>query len=268
MYDKAELTEGIKSLGIKPEDTLFVHSSMRAVGEVGGGADTVLDAFSEFMRPGLLILPTHTWALMGDSHPVFDPAADPSCVGILTELFRKRPGVLRSLHPTHSVAALGDDAPAFVAGEENWDTPCPRGGCCGRLLDRGAKVLFLGCGLYRNTFLHGVEEWNHIPNRLTPFCMPYKIRLPDGRLLDRPMHRHQSPVGGISRFYGKLEVPFFMAGVAKEGKIGDARSVLCDARGMNTLVSALLRQDPDLFLDDLPVSEEACRDAIRGLDVR
>ena len=46
MYTKDQLKEQIKRLGIRPDDTLLVHSSMKAVGEVEGGADTVLDAFS------------------------------------------------------------------------------------------------------------------------------------------------------------------------------------------------------------------------------
>ncbi len=61
MHSKQSLLEQIKVLGIKPQDTLLIHSSMKAIGEVDGGADTVLDAFSEYLAPGLLVLPTHTW---------------------------------------------------------------------------------------------------------------------------------------------------------------------------------------------------------------
>lgn len=31
------------------------------------------------------------------------PDTEEACVGLLTNLFRKRPGVVRSLHPTHSM---------------------------------------------------------------------------------------------------------------------------------------------------------------------
>ena len=96
MFTKEELKEQIAALGIQPTDTLLIHSSMKAVGEVEGGADTVLDAFSEYLKEGLLILPTHTWAQMNSEYNVFDVVNEPSCVGILTELFRKRPGVVRS----------------------------------------------------------------------------------------------------------------------------------------------------------------------------
>ena len=70
------------------------------------------------MEPGLLVLPTHTWSYINAENPRFYVDDSPSCVGILTELFRKRPGVVCSLHPTHSVAALGKDAEDFIAGNE------------------------------------------------------------------------------------------------------------------------------------------------------
>ena len=191
MYTKTQLTAHIRALGLRPDETLLIHSSMKAVGPVEGGAETVLDAWMEYFREeGLLLFPTHTWAQIGPEHPLFDPLTEPSCVGLLTNLFRLRPGVVRSLHPTHSVAAFGRDAAAYTAGEECCSTPCPRNGCWGRLVDRRARILFLGCPLSRNTFLHGVEEWHHIPGRLSAAPQALRVKLPDGRVMDRPSYRH------------------------------------------------------------------------------
>lgn len=253
MYNKSDLINHIQSMGIKHDDTLLVHSSMKAVGETENGADTVLDAFIEYLADGLLIFPTHTWDRMNEDHLVFDPLADPSCVGILSNLFLKRPGVIRSWHPTHSVAALGRNAETYVSGEERFDTPCARGSCWGKLYDRGAKILFLGCSLKTNTILHGVEEWNNIPDRLSEDLLPFKIRTPSGSLIERPMRRHYNAVGDVSRNYDKMETPIVHTGAAVKGRIGDARSFLCDVVKMVDLVSSLLARNPDLFLDDSPV---------------
>ena len=257
MVTKQQLTTQIRHFGIHPNDNLMNHSSMKAIGDVEGGADTVLDAFSEYLYDGLLIFPTHTWAQMSDRYLIFDPLTEPSCVGVLTNLFFRRPGVVRSLHPTHSVAALGKDAPDYVKGEEKWDTPCPKQGCWGRLYDRKAKILFLGCSLKRNTFLHSVEEWNHIPQRLTHDRLPTMVKTPRGKLLYCPMHRHYHPIcPDISANYDKMEPVFFKKGIAVEGKIGEARSVLCDAVAMADLVSEFLHRNPDLFVDDTPIPLE------------
>ena len=256
MYTKGELQEHLEELGVNPSDTLLVHSSMKSLGQVEGGASTVLDALGDFLASGLLVLPTHTWEQINDTYNVFDVLHEPSCVGLLTNLFRQRPGVIRSWHPTHSVAALGKDAADYVQGEENVDTPCARQGCWGKLWDRRAKVLFLGTELNRNTIIHGVEEWASVPNRLADAHTLFKIRTPDGRLLDRPMRRHSAPNHDVSQNYSKLKEPLIKRGLAVQGQVGDALSTLIEVAPMVELTIEFLRQNPDLFLDQDPVPKE------------
>ena len=254
VHTKESLIYDFASIGIKPTDTLLVHSSMKSIGEVDGRADTVLDAFIEYMEPGLLIFPTHTWDKIGTESFVYHPLTEHSCVGILSNLFLARSGVVRSLNPTHSLAALGVDAASYTAGEEQWDTPCSREGCYGKLYDRKAQILFLGCSMKKNTYLHGVEEWCDIPRRLSDTHMPLVIQTQDRGVIQRPMRGHRSPFGDVSLNFDKMEVPFLQAGIARKGKIGDAQSTLCDAVGMADLTAALLKQNPDLFADGTPVS--------------
>lgn len=257
MYTKQNIMDSIAKIGILPTDTLLVHSSMKAIGEVDGGADTVLDAFIDYIQDdGLLIFPTHTWDQINDEYNVFNPMTEPSCVGLLTNLFLKRPGVIRSLHPTHSVAALGKDAEEYTSGEERFDTPCSRNGCWGKLYDRKAKILFLGCSLKKNTFIHGVEEWNQIPNRLMDKPRQLKIITPDGGIIDRPLHSHYFPNGDVSYNYDKMLAPFLHYQVAKKGLIGDAESVLCDTVGMAEVTTKFLQRNPKLFEDGNPIPEE------------
>lgn len=157
----------IHRMGIQPDDSIMVHASMKSIGNVEGGADTVLDAWMEYLSDGLFMMPTHTWAQMGPDCRIFDPQNMSSCVGLLTNLFRIRPGVVRSLHPTHSIAAYGKKAKEYIAGEETVDTPCSPEGCWGRLENIGAKILLIGVGHERNTFIHAVEESMNVPERLT-----------------------------------------------------------------------------------------------------
>ncbi|MCT4620460.1 MAG: AAC(3) family N-acetyltransferase [Marinisporobacter sp.] len=256
MHTKNDLITCIGNLGIKPTDTLLIHSSLKSIGELENGGDTVLDAFIEYMKDGLLIFPTHTWAQMNDEYNIFNPETEPSCVGVLSNLFLKRSKVIRSWHPTHSVAALGKDAANYVAGEEKWDTPCPREGCWGKLYDRKAKILFLGCSLKANTFLHGVEEWNDVPMRFGDTYQQLKIATPQGQIINRPMYRHYNLRGDLSKNFDKMKEPFLYTGVAKEGFVGDALSVLCDAVGMADLTSSFLKHNLDLFGGHEPIPTE------------
>ena len=49
MYTKQDLIQCLKDMGLKSTDAIMVHSSMKAIGEVEGGADTVVDAFMEYL---------------------------------------------------------------------------------------------------------------------------------------------------------------------------------------------------------------------------
>lgn len=255
MYTAKELKNQLEEMRIDPKGTLLVHSSMKAIGEVEGGADTVLDVLSGYMREGLLVLPTHTWAQMSPAYTVFDVENEPSCVGVLTNLFRKRPGVIRSLHPTHSVAALGKDAADYAAGEENARTPCPRNGCWGKLYDRRASILFIGCGLTRNTFLHGVEEWCGTPNRLAKTPQDFTVITAAGDRITVPQYRHHTepPVEDVSEHYGKMQPAFEKAGAVRYGRFGGAACILGDAVQMADVTTEYLLKDPHLFDDNSPI---------------
>jgi len=253
MYTREQLAKQLSAMNIPSDAALLVHSSMKAIGEVEGGAETVIDTLCEHLSDGLLLMPTHTWATINNEHNTYDYRTEPSCTGILGQLLLRRPGAVRSLHPSHSVAAWGKDAEKFIEGEHLCQTPCPRDGIMGKLLDRKGKILFLGCPLSKNTFIHGVEEWAQIPNRLGEPELRYII-MPDGSTYFTMVSPHHAPISDVSVNYAKLEAPFLELGAASEHTFGDARCILCDCAAMTQIVSEMLILEPDLFLDSEPVS--------------
>lgn len=260
IYSKQDIKAAIKSLGVCSDDSLLIHSSMKSIGHVANGADDVIDAFIEYLSDGLLIFPSHTWSQTNEENPVYDHGNQSSCVGVLTNIFLKRTGVMRSLHPTHSVAAIGLGAKEYIDADKVGNTPCSREGCWGRLYDLDAKIMFLGCSLKRNTIIHGVEEWCNISNRLSETPVPFKVRLSGGEVIDRPCYTHSNPVGDISENYDIIEEALLHKKIAVEGKIGDARTVICHVRKMVDLVSGFLARDSDLFLKSSKVPAEWYKD--------
>ncbi|MDO3409787.1 AAC(3) family N-acetyltransferase [Saccharibacillus sp. CPCC 101409] len=248
MHTRESLIGQLQKLGIDEKGTLLIHSSMKSLGAVEGGADTVLDAWSAYMEDGLLVLPTHTWSSIKARNPKFYVEDTPCCVGILPELFRKRPGVVRSWHPTHSVAALGADAEDFTRGDERFDTPCARGSVWGRLLDRRATILLVGVDLRRNTFIHGVEEWADIPGRLTDGHEDLITVLPDGTEIPVPSRRHCGL--SWSEHFWKVDGVLEKEGVMRKGTLGDAEVRVCDAAGVARVITTMLEVNPDLFSDN------------------
>jgi aminoglycoside 3-N-acetyltransferase len=261
MHTLESLVTDLKTLGIEPNDTLMVHSSMKAIGEVEGGADTVLDALQSVLSEGLLILPTHTWKEWNNPGGLFDPEREPSCVGVLTEIFRKRPGVFRSLHPSHSVAAWGVGAEEYVQGEEYAKSPGPRDGCWGRLYDHRAKILFLGAKSNTNTYLHSVEEWYDIDERVAETPTRFRVKKGD-EILELDICKHHSKFWDPSQNFDKIEPLAVERGIAKVGIVGDATSVLMEAVGLADMVAILLEKNAHLFDQDTPLDE-----LYRGIDL-
>lgn len=264
-YNKQQLKDQLKSMGLKGDETILIHSSMKSIGEVDGGADTVLDAWMEYFKDGLLLLPTHTWKTVNADNPVYNPQTTPSCVGLLTNMFMKRDGVIRSLHPTHSMAGYGKNAAEYLAGEEYNNTPCTPGGCYDRLKDAGGKVLLVGVGHERNTYIHSVEEVLNVPNRLSDMPMELVIELPKEdednnnklyrKVYVRKHYNAQQP--HISEDFVKLNQIFLDSGVVKNVKFGDADSLLCDAKGMFNVVRHVIAPDPECIVtkDTLSIPE-------------
>lgn len=60
-------------------------------------------------------------------NPRFDLRRTPSQMGLATELFRRMPGVVSSLHPVYRTAALGPLAAALTQGHEFADSPAGLG---------------------------------------------------------------------------------------------------------------------------------------------
>ncbi len=160
-----DLLAGLRSLGLPAGRIVFVHSSLKALGFVDGGPDAVIDALVQVVVSelgGTLALPTFSLTgSMADtvkSGAVFDARTTPSAVGAVTDRFRQRPGVVRSLHPTHSVAALGPDAAWLCADHHTCGSTFGTGSPLARLLERNGVLLGLGTTLGPVTFYHVLED--------------------------------------------------------------------------------------------------------------
>lgn len=243
MHTKDSLIAQLSAM-LPSDATVLMHSSCKSLGQMENGGDTILDALTEYFSRGLVVLPTHTWATVNDRQPVYDVLYTPVCIGLLPELFRKRPGVHRSWHPTHSVAAFGADAEEFVLGDENCPTPCARDSAWGRLYDRDAYVLLVGVELNRMTFFHGVEEWNGIPGRLKETPNRYVVIPPDGGRIVRDYYPH---CGDSSQLYPKAETALLHAGAMRMEKLGDATVRLLSCRKSAEVVSSLFKDNPFFF---------------------
>ena len=154
-----KIASDLQILGVSKGETVLVHSSLRSLGPVEGGAETVVQGLLNALgEEGTLLFPALSFATVGVSNPLFDVRKTPSCVGALPEYFRQRQGTCRSVHPTHSVSGTGKKAPDLLKDHFLDETSCGENSPFRRLREEGDWILFIGCSIAPNTSMHAVEE--------------------------------------------------------------------------------------------------------------
>ena len=233
MLTKNDIHLFLSEIGIKKDDTVLIHTSMRSIGEAENGCDGIIDAFTSYLNEGLFLIPTHTWVNVNEENPVFDVRKTMPCIGALPCVAAFRKDGVRSLHPTHSVAAFGKDAEEFIKGEENSATPCPKGGVWARLSDRNAKILLIGVGLNRNTYIHAVDEMSDLPDR---FSKPMELTVIDhfGNKTKTVFHHHSKNTG--SENFGNFEKPLVHFGTLNFATLGKARVGIFDVKSGTEII--------------------------------
>ena len=175
-HTRDKLINDFTKLGIEEGDVVFIHSSFKSIGQVEGGAGTVISALEHVLgQDGLILMPSFN--LLPDHQErvsLWNIEKTPSTVGWLTEYFRLMAKTFRSDHYSHSVAARGHNAREFVADhlsdvgyKSPWDHP-PWGKTYGtnspmyRAFKSNGKLLMLGVDYDTSTYIHLVEViyWN------------------------------------------------------------------------------------------------------------
>ena len=155
----------LERLGVKAGDSIITHSSLKSLGELEDGAETVVRGMREAVgENGTVIFPTlcqedwehvyKNWHL--DAH---------SDIGYLTNYFRRLPGAKRSDQASHSVAAMGKYADFITethgqTGKRHGifgDTPFAADSPWEKMYHLDTKILFLGVGASKCTFRHYAE---------------------------------------------------------------------------------------------------------------
>ena len=257
MITKNMLMDQLKIMGLQPCDTVVLHSSMKAIGEVEGGPDGVLDALCQYFQEGLVLIPTHTWEQVTQDHPVFDVRSTVPDIGLIPRVAAFRTDGIRSLHPTHSFWAFGKRAEEYVAGEEKAITPTTTGFCWDKIADWGGKILLAGVGNDKNTFIHAVEERAKQPDRIGTKAYETTIYDYEGRVIKGKQYNLEcSKTEDISLFYGIYEKPMLETGVQTFGRFGNAKTAVVDALGCRKLLMKIFsRATEDIFAchDSIPV---------------
>jgi aminoglycoside 3-N-acetyltransferase len=240
------ITEDLRTLGVREGGVLLVHSSLSSLGFVVGGAPSVIKALRAAIGPeGTLVLPTHSWERSGRGDFTFDILRTPSCVGAISETFRTMPGVMRSLHPTHSVAAAGPRSRELTGGHELALTPCGEGTPYAKVIDARGQILFLGATLDQNTMFHTLEAFADVPYLMRGDSEVFRVTDTDRRSREMPFRRHAR---GPDRRFAATAGLLAEKGILRQGSVAASTSLLVEAAPLAELMRKLLREDPNYLV--------------------
>lgn len=152
-YSTEDIIRILKESGVQPGHPVIVHSAMSQLFNYNGTPDDLIDGLLEFLGPeGTLCMPAFPKDKYNTSK-IFDVNETPSAAGYLTEVFRRREGVLRSMNQLHSVCALGKDAEKIVNDHHHsricFDEHSPYyiiGQLNGYVVDIGLPEYYIGTG--------------------------------------------------------------------------------------------------------------------------
>jgi aminoglycoside 3-N-acetyltransferase len=256
MWTKQRITDDLFDLGITAGDTLLVHASMRAVGPVEGGADTVIETLLDLVGPdGTLMAPFFNPAnrLRADSDPVNfagpeepfrEDTADVSTVGILAQRLGSRTGARRGAHPSLSFAAVGHNA-AFLTENAPFHYPFGTNGPLARLHQLNGRILLLGVGHTVNSSIHLAEVWADAPYARR------KCAVRTGE--ETWVEMEGSPE--CSAGFARIEPILRQARIVKSGYVGNASSQVMRAQFVVSMAMEMLRGRPDCLLCENPACE-------------
>jgi aminoglycoside 3-N-acetyltransferase len=144
---------------------VLVHSSLKALGYVDGGPAAVVEALVDAFvvrNLGTVMLPAYSIA--GSMHStllagqVFDVRTTPSNLGAIPEAFRQHPDAIRSIHPTHSFAAIGPDSRWLLEEHHTCGSSFGAGSPMAKLGEKQGYLFGLGTNLGNVTYYHCLEE--------------------------------------------------------------------------------------------------------------
>jgi aminoglycoside 3-N-acetyltransferase len=249
--NEAKILEALQSLGAFKSDLLLVHSSLSACGSIDGGPATVVNALRSWITDrAALALPTHTWSYPDASGvaPVYDFKSTPSVVGTITNYYWRQPDIVRSQHPSHSIACSGPDAEEFCRDHELRETPCGSGTPYLRIAEGNSSVLMFGATMDSYTLYHTAEDSAEVPYLYMPEQVTLRTRGADGEVREIKMWRQDM---GVARRFEATTDWLAEQGLLVRRKLGLGELLyIPDARALHETVVETMRRDPFFLVAD------------------
>ena len=234
------LTVDLRRLGIEAGAIVMVHASVRSVGPLDGGVETLVRALLDAVGQSGTLVAYVDWdfgiaGATSTGAPVFDKRTSRAAreYGILPETIRTWPGSIRSDNPDAGIAAVGKRAEWLCAGHPlsyGYGEESP----FAKLVAAGAKVLVIGAPLDTMTILHHAEHLAKLNGKRV--VRYWRDILNDGRIERVHIEEFDTSDPIVAAMPGDafalIARRALDMGIGRSGKVGGATSYLFDAAAL------------------------------------
>lgn len=253
-YSPAQLETALAKIGIEPGDAVMVHSGFRPTSGFTGTSADVIAAMLRALGPeGHLLMMSIPYLgssqRYAESDPLFDVCRTPSAVGLISESFRRRADVVRSLSPLHPVLAHGPLAAWLVADHDTALRSCGKGTPFERFLSLNGKLLFFDAPYSSMTFAHYIEDLcrDRLPLALYDPA-PRTIRVRDEAGSERAVrHLVFSAEARQRRHFAPIEASLRRDGRLRMRRVGNTSLLCVTARDVVTCAVQLVDEGTGFY---------------------
>lgn len=238
----------LERFSVPRDGCLVVHSAIGSLSRQGFRAERIIETFLDYLPAGHLFMPTMTWRTVTPENPDWDELKTPSHTGVLTEVFRTRYAIARSIHPTHSVAGWGPAAQLLLSRHHLDDTPVSGNSPYGLMRDYDVHIMMIGVGLETCTAIHLPEETIAVDLYVRPpeTAAIYPCRDRHGVVHQVRARRHW----GLNRDFPRFAPMLAAQGLLEAGEILGCPYSIVAMKDLLRLVFAALIANPRGTLHD------------------
>ncbi|EFC90817.1 aminoglycoside 3-N-acetyltransferase [Dethiosulfovibrio peptidovorans DSM 11002] len=206
-FNKKDLYFHCRENGIAPGNILMVHCSLEGMLTYGGSVAELMEVLFDLVgSKGTLLMPGLSTNMSSIPPRDFDVLREMTYTGIIPEIFRNTSGVIRSLHPRHSMCGFGPMAEEILEGHENCVYADGLGSPWDRLRLFKAKGINLGLMPGKSlTFHHWVEDIDPEGYPLAVHEGPFECVLinKNGNKIKKSFYRRNNKYKSRELWFGK-----------------------------------------------------------------
>lgn len=250
---KSEVLDLINKLDVDCD--VMLHSSMMNIGKMQIGIKGICEALFERINLDKNTLLVSALPFRGrfldylNDGPIFDVRNAPIAMGAINERIAMMPNVCRSIHPTHSVVAIGRSREYYTNTHHVDATPFGLNSPYYKLIKNRGKVILFGATLNNLTCIHAIEDMlgDAFPVKIY-YKKRFNVKCIDNNgceiMVKTPCH---NPVVGVRRDLLPLKEHALNAGAMRVFPMGESEFAIIDMYKFTLFYLAYIKNGNSIY---------------------